>query len=77
MSKTTTIDLPASNSVPTGEGYEGCLGEWSPIGEAHLAAWSDGSPDISAEFYVGDLTAAEARSLAAALLAAADAVDPV
>lgn len=75
FSLSTSVQLPEPDDTPTGEGYEGCLGEWRPLDEACLAAWSDGKPAITAEFYVGDLTTKEARNLAAALLAAAAKVE--
>lgn len=69
------VKLREPTSTPTGDGYEGCLGEWNPLEEAYLAAWDDIDPPITAEFFVGDLTIDEARKLGAALFAVAARAD--
>lgn len=69
------VKLPESSSPPdkpNNDGYMRCLGTW-PCGDSAVALWDDDGgitiPDGQ------ELSAADARELAAALLAAADAAE--
>lgn len=66
------VDLPKQQIIPTGWGDD-CLGSWpagGPLGSP-VSAWPSGVAMPGGEF----IAVTEARLLAAALLAAADAVE--
>lgn len=75
--KYVTVELPDETIIPTGWGMD-CLGAWpAREGEDPVSAWPSGRYDQEAVAMPdgGFISIADARALAAALLAAADAAE--